>query len=286
MSFAKLLEISKNSDLSFKDVILTNEMIETGMETSKIEERMAKLLKVMLEEAENNFGKNQKTLTKMTGQNANKLYNYTPKMLSEFNYVAMIAALSASESNAAMGRIVACPTAGACGVMPGIFYALKKVKKASQEDLLSSFIASGAVGTVIAKKATIAGAAGGCQAEIGTATAMAAGGLAYYYSKNGEKVGNAAALSLKSLMGLVCDPLGGFVEVPCVKRNATALNIAIATAEMALAGIESVIPFDEVVDAMHRVGKALPETLRETGKGGIAITPTAFKILKNLKEST
>ncbi len=283
MSFADLLKISQESDLSFKDVVLTNEMMETGMETNLIEERMKKLLQVMLEEAERNYGKTQNTLTGLTGKNANKLYNYKPKMMGEFNHVAMIAALSSSENNAAMGRIVACPTAGACGVMPGVLYALKKVKNVSINEMLPAFIVAGGIGSIIAKTATIAGAAGGCQAEIGTATAMAAAALTYYYSKNGEKSGDAAALSLKSLMGLVCDPLGGFVEVPCVKRNATALNIAIATSEMALSGIKSVIPLDEVIEAMYKVGKALPESLRETGNGGIAITPTAIRLIKNIK---
>ncbi len=280
MFYENLVNICKETNMTLKDAILTNEMFETGMETSQIENRMMKLLEVMLEEAERNYGKAQKTLTGLTGTNANKLYNYTPKMMGEFNHVAMIAALSSSENNAAMGRIVACPTAGACGVMPGVLYALKKVKKATIEEILPAFIVAGGVGTAVAKKATIAGAAGGCQAEIGTATAMASAALTYFYSEDAEKSGNAAALSLKSLMGLVCDPLGGFVEVPCVKRNATALNITIATAEMALSGIESVIPLDEVIEAMYKVGKALPETLRETGKGGIAVTPTALRILK------
>ncbi|HCL98693.1 MAG TPA: serine dehydratase, partial [Fervidobacterium sp.] len=224
------------------------------------------------------------TLTNLTGNNGSKLSNAVPYMMSEFNHVATVVAISMGESNASMGRIVACPTAGSCGVMPGALYALKYVKKASDDELLKSFIVASGIGNVVAKRATLSGAAGGCQAEIGTATAMASSMITYYFSRDPVKVGNAAAISLKSLMGLVCDPVGGFVEVPCVKRNGSAVNVAIACAEMALAGIESVIPFDDVVNAMYNVGKSLPESLRETAIGGIAGTKSAQEIVEKIRE--
>ncbi|WP_129408350.1 L-serine ammonia-lyase, iron-sulfur-dependent, subunit alpha [Marinitoga lauensis] len=285
MIFKHLLDMWKETNIPFEEIILTEEMVETGMDPTIIKNNMKKLVEVMLTEAEKNYGKKHESLTGLTGNNAPKLLNHKPKLLSDFNYVATITAISTAENNAAMGRIVACPTAGACGVVPAILYALKKVYNASFEDLVSSFIIAGAIGNVVAKKATISGAAGGCQAEIGTAAAMASAALTYYFSKDAEKCGNAASLALKSLMGLVCDPVGGFVEVPCVKRNASAANVAITTAEMALAGIESVIPFDEVVDAMYRVGKMMHEDLRETGNGGIAATPTARKLVEDIKKS-
>ncbi len=282
MNFTDLIERSENEKKPLHEIILEKEYEDLGVPKELTKKGTAKILRAIIKEGDKNFGKEQKTLTGMTGMNANKMKNYEPKFISEFTRIAMVSALSFAESNAAMGRIVACPTAGACGVMSGIVYALWN-KDRNFEKLLDSFIVAGGIGDIISKKATLAGAEGGCQAEIGSGAAMAAGMLVYYCTGDARKSAHAAALALKSLMGLVCDPVGGFVEVPCVKRNANAVNIAIASAEMAMAGIESVIPFDEVVEAMEKVGKALPESLRETGKGGIAATPTAKKILKNLK---
>lgn len=284
MTFSELLEISISTNLEFSEIILAQEMMETGRDPQKVKEALRKLMYVMLEEAEKNYGKEFNTLTNLTGNNGAKLSNAVPYMMSEFNHVATVVAISMGESNASMGRIVACPTAGSCGVMPGALYALKYVKKASDDELLKSFIVASGIGNVVAKRATLSGAAGGCQAEIGTATAMASSMITYYFSRDPVKVGNAAAISLKSLMGLVCDPVGGFVEVPCVKRNGSAVNVAIACAEMALAGIESVIPFDDVVNAMYNVGKSLPESLRETAIGGIAWTKSAQEIVEKIRE--
>ncbi|WP_338152130.1 L-serine ammonia-lyase, iron-sulfur-dependent, subunit alpha [Fervidobacterium thailandense] len=283
--FSDLLTIWRNTGLEFSEIILAQEMMETGRDPVIVKQALKRLMMVMLEEAERNFGKSFETLTGLTGKNASKMYMSKPRVLSEFNWVATVTALSMAESNAAMGRIVACPTAGSCGVMPGMLYALKSVEKANDEDLLRAFVVASGVGNVVAKKATLSGAAGGCQAEIGTATAMAAALMTYYFSQNPEAVGHASALALKSLMGLVCDPVGGFVEVPCVKRNASAVNVAIACAEMALAGIESAIPFDEVVEAMYHVGRSLPESLRETGLGGIAATRTAQKLVESIHKN-
>ncbi|WP_372590429.1 L-serine ammonia-lyase, iron-sulfur-dependent, subunit alpha [Fervidobacterium pennivorans subsp. carthaginiensis] len=285
MKFAELIEIWQNTNLEFSEIILAQEMIETGRDPEKVKQVLSNLLRAMLEEAEKNFGKRFETLTGLTGDNAYKLANVKPRMMSNFNHIATVVALSMGESNASMGRIVACPTAGSCGVVPGVAYALWEVEKANFDDLLKAFIVASGIGNVVAKRATLSGAAGGCQAEIGTATAMASGLLTYYYSKDPIRVGHAAALALKALMGLVCDPVGGFVEVPCVKRNGNAVNVAIATAEMALAGIESVIPFDEVVEAMYEVGKSLPESLRETGLGGIAATKTAKEVVEKIREN-
>ncbi|HOP81954.1 MAG TPA: L-serine ammonia-lyase, iron-sulfur-dependent, subunit alpha [Fervidobacterium sp.] len=284
MTFSELLEISISTNFEFSEIILAQEMMETGRDPQKVKEALRKLMYVMLEEAEKNYGKEFNTLTNLTGNNGAKLSNAVPYMMSEFNHVATVVAISMGESNASMGRIVACPTAGSCGVMPGALYALKYVKKASDDELLKSFIVASGIGNVVAKRATLSGAAGGCQAEIGTATAMASSMITYYFSRDPVKVGNAAAISLKSLMGLVCDPVGGFVEVPCVKRNGSAVNVAIACAEMALAGIESVIPFDDVVNAMYNVGKSLPESLRETAIGGIAGTKSAQEIVEKIRE--
>ncbi|SHH46449.1 L-serine ammonia-lyase, iron-sulfur-dependent, subunit alpha [Thermosipho atlanticus] len=270
--------------LPLHEVILNLEMFETGVDPKKLRGKLSDMLRIILEEAKDQYGKKHKTLTGMTGENAYKLNKHVPKFLSEFSYIATVTALSIAESNASMGRIVACPTAGASGIIPGVFYAIEKVYKPDFEKLLDSFIVAGGVGKVIANKATISGAAGGCQAEIGTAAAMGAAALSYFISNDPEKVANASALVLKSVMGLVCDPVGGFVEVPCVKRNGNLVNLAISSAELALSGIKSIIPFDEVVDAMKRVGSTLPQNLRETGEGGIANTPTAKNLILNLRK--
>ena len=284
MRFEEFIELEKTIGKKLPAVILEREMAETGMSVENLRKEMKKLLDVMLEEAEKKYGKKQKTLAGLTGKNGFKLAKHSPLMISDFNMMATVVAVSLAESNAAMGRVVACPTGGACGVVPAVLYALKRVKNAECDDLLDAFIVAGGIGRVIEKNATIAGAEGGCQAEIGTATAMASAAMVYYFTQNGKKCEHAAALSIKSLMGLVCDPVGGYVEVPCVKRNGTAVNIAIATAEMAIAGVESAIPFDEVVDAMYRVGKSMPESLRETGLGGIAATPTAKMLVAKIKK--
>jgi len=283
MLFEDLKKLVDNTNLPLHEVILSFEMLENGEDPQVIKEELGFILKSMLDIAENIYGKKFETLTGMTGETAFKLANHACDLLSDFTHCAVVTALSMSENNASMGKIVACPTAGACGVVPGVYYALKKVKDVDFETLLKGFIVSGGIGEIIATKATISGAIGGCQVEIGTAAAMAAAGLVYCLNGDINSVESAAAVSLKSLMGLVCDPVGGFVEVPCVKRNATATTIAIISAEMALSGVRSVIPFDEVVDAMKRVGESLPESLKETALGGVATTPTAKRIFDSLR---
>lgn len=178
------------------------------------------------------------------------------------------------ESNACMRRVVAAPTAGACGVMPAVLIPLYWRENIPEEKMLEAMFTASGIGAVIAYRACISGAAGGCQAEIGSASAMAAGALVYLRGGTEEQICHAVAMALKNLMGLVCDPVAGLVEVPCIKRNVIGAVNAIAAADMALAGIESRIPVDEVIDAMGEVGRRLPVELRETALGGLAATPT------------
>jgi L-serine dehydratase len=181
-----------------------------------------------------------------------------------------------------MGRIVAAPTAGASGVLPGVLFSLAETHQLAEDQLVEGLFTAGAVGLVIAKNASLSGAAGGCQAEIGSASAMAAAAAVELVKGSPEQALHAAAIALKNLLGLVCDPVAGLVESPCSKRNAVGTANALVAAEMALAGIESVIPFDEVVAAMYQVGRTLPLTLRETAEGGLAITPTGIKLKKKI----
>ena len=193
-------------------------------------------------------------------------------------------ALSMAESNACMCRIVAAPTAGACGVMPAVLLPLCKYEKLTQHQILEALYVASGIGAVIAHRACIAGASGGCQAEIGTASAMAAGALVALRGGTGEQIGHAVAMALKNLMGLICDPVAGLVEVPCVKRNVIGAVNAISAADMALAGIESRIPVDEVIDAMGEVGRRLPVEFRETALGGLAATPTGNAIKRSMRQ--
>ena len=195
----------------------------------------------------------------------------------EFIDGILAAALRMGECNACMHCIVAAPTAGACGVLPAVLLPYGRRYELPDDALIKALYAASGFGAVIAQRASISGAEAGCQAEIGTAAAMAAAALVYLHGGSGVQMANAAAMALKNMMGLVCDPVAGLVEVPCIKRNAAGAMNALCAAEMALAGIESRIPPDEVIDAMASVGAALPSSLRETGMGGIAASPTAVK---------
>ena len=199
-----------------------------------------------------------------------------PALLGPLATKAAAYALAANEANAAMGRICAAPTAGSSGVLPGVFFAIAEERNLSEEELCLALITAGAIGMVIASRASLSGAEGGCQAECGSAAAMAAGSVVELLGGTPEQVGHAVALALKNLLGLVCDPVAGLVEVPCVKRNAGAATIALLAADMALSGIKSVIPVDEVIDAMAEIGQAMAPSLRETAMGGLAATPTGL----------
>lgn len=194
----------------------------------------------------------------------------------------MARAIKMAESNACMKRIVAAPTAGFCGVVPAILITYERMTNTSENDMVKALFVAAGIGDVIARRASISGARGGCQAEIGASSAMAAGALAWLKSGSSHLITQAAAMALKSLLGLVCDPVAGLVEVPCVKRNASGAMNALCAVDMALAGIESAIPADEVIDAMREIGDLMHKDLRETGKGGLAATATGIAVAERL----
>jgi L-serine dehydratase len=181
-----------------------------------------------------------------------------------------------------MKKIVAAPTAGSCGVIPAVLLTYEEQRKVPVDKMVEAMFVASGIGEVIAARAFLAGAAGGCQAEVGSASAMVAGALAFLNGGDSESIAHAAAMSLKNLLGLVCDTVGGLVEIPCVKRNVVGAVNAIACADMAVAGIRSRIPPDEVIDAMRDIGEALPRSLRETGEGGLAATPTGLEIMNKI----
>ena len=199
-------------------------------------------------------------------------------LTGEFTGEVIAEALKTSEANACMKRIVAAPTAGSCGVLPAVLIPYSRRTRRDEEEILKALYVAAGIGQVIAERAFIAGASGGCQAEIGSASAMAAGALVYLKGGNPEEIENGAAMALKNMLGLVCDPVAGLVEVPCVKRNAAGAVNALTSADMALAGIQSRIPADEVIDAMREVGMKMDDAFKETARGGIAASKKGKEI--------
>lgn len=213
-------------------------------------------------------------------------YSQKGGMCGDFLLRASAIALEVATYNASMGRIVAAPTAGSCGILPGMLFAWEefygKGHKDIDKELTEGLIVAGAVGEIIASRATLAGAEGGCQAECGAAAAMGSAALVCLQGGECDAVSNAVALTLKSVLGLVCDPVGGLVESPCIKRNGLLVAVGALAADMALSGIKSLIPADEVIDAMGQIGRSIPPSLRETSKGGLAVTPAAKTLVKGL----
>ena len=203
-------------------------------------------------------------------------------LCGDFMAKVMTNALKMGCNNACMKRIVAAPTAGACGVLPAVLVTYYKEYQVPEETMIEAMYVAAGIGQIIANRAYLAGASGGCQAEIGSGSGMAAGAICYVRGGTPQQIGHACAMALKNLMGLVCDPVGGLVEVPCVKRNVGGAVNALAAADMALAGITSKIPVDQVIDAMKEVGDKMDLTLKETGKGGVAATEEALKVLERL----
>lgn len=253
-----------------------------GKSEAEILSKMQSRIGVMRQAAMRGTAEEMSTRSGMVCGNAKKFYDSTcakTPMCGKLVGKAISYALAVSEVNASMGLIVAAPTAGSCGILPGALLALNEEVGGSQEKLSRAFLTASGVGLFIAGKATFAAAVAGCGAEIGASAAMASAAIVEFNGGSAKEAVNAGAISLKSYLGLVCDPVAGLVEVPCIKRNAIGVANAFAAADMALAGIESAIPFDEVVGAMYRIGKRLPVELRETSKGGLATTPTGLKIM-------
>ena len=214
----------------------------------------------------------------MVGGDAQKLFTFQNAFVGDFVKEAVAYAVAVAETNASMGKIAACPTAGSCGIVPGALIAAQNHYNYDDEQICNALFTATGIGMVIENNAMIAGAQGGCQAECGSAAGMAAGALVYLAGGTPEQIGNAVALAIKNLLGLACDPVAGLVEVPCVKRNGFATTVAILAADMSLAGIKSVIPVDEVIDAMYRIGRSMPESIRETAMGGLATTSTGLAL--------
>lgn len=278
-SFADLLHAAQEHG-SIAAAAVHLESLESGHSPAELRERMRETLAVMRAAVEEGRTGSPRSRSGLTGGDAARLHDAPVGPLGHEFAGALASALAVAEVNAAMGRIVAAPTGGASGVLPGVLLTLAERAGAGEDAVLDALFTAAAVGGIIAARASLSGAAGGCQAEIGSAAAMAAAAGIALLGGAPEVSGHAASLAMQGLLGLVCDPVGGLVEVPCVARNATGTAVALAAIEMALAGITFPIPFDEVVDASASVGRSLPPSLRETAIGGLAGTPTARELTR------
>ena len=286
-SMQEIFEKAASRSIPFWRVVLETDMEERQVTEEQSMEKMRAAWHAMLESAVSYQG-DQRSRSGLVGGDGMKMRQYCFRgeaMSGGYVSEVIAEALSMAESNACMCRIVAAPTAGACGVMPAVLLPLCKYEELSQHQILEALYVASGIGAVIAYRACIAGASGGCQAEIGTASAMAAGALVALRGGTGEQIGHAVAMALKNLMGLICDPVAGLVEVPCVKRNVIGAVNAVSVADMAMAGITSRIPVDEVIDAMGEVGRRMPVEFRETALGGLAVTPTGQAITERIRKS-
>ncbi|MBS4912933.1 MAG: L-serine ammonia-lyase, iron-sulfur-dependent, subunit alpha [Veillonella sp.] len=282
-TIADLAHLSESHQLPMWEIVLRAEMETTGESREVIEREALRRINIFKDSVRNGIVDRTRTVSGMSGGQAPVLMEHTPKLMSEVTYKAMTYAIAVNEANAKMFRVVACPTAGSCGVMPGCMCALGDVHEMDDAAYLRGFFVGAGIGNVITNQACVAGAVGGCQAEVGSAAAMAAGAVVAMLEGTTPEIVNAVALCLKNVLGLVCDPVAGLVEVPCVKRNGIYAVHAMTAAEMAMAGLISQIPVDEVIEAMNRIGRALPSSLRETSEGGLAVTETAKRIAEQLK---
>ena len=279
ISVKEMLSGAKAAGLPLWQYVQRTSADEAGISYEKSWEMMQLRLQAM-KEADAGYNPAMRSRSGLVGGDGGKMLTYAQsgKSISgDFVGGIISAALRMNECNACMHRILAAPTAGACGVMPAVLLSYAKKFDLSDDELVRALYVSAGFGTVIATRASIAGAEAGCQAEVGSAAAMSAAALVYLHGGDEGQMAHACAIALKNMLGLVCDPVAGLVEVPCVKRNAAGAMNALSAAEMALAGIESRIPADEVIDAMAAIGETMPAALRETGNGGVAATPTGIR---------
>ena len=280
-----LLDESAKNNLSLGQVVLREEQRDSGASAEAIRARLERTWQVMKNAASAGIATDMKSVSGLTGGDAATYYRHCrnhKNLLGRMEAKAVAYALATSGYNAAMGVIAAAPTAGSAGILPGVLLAAQEEYGFQDRDALDALLTAGGVGAVTAARASISGAAGGCQAECGTAAAMAAAALCDVMGGSARQCVNAAALAMKNSLGLVCDPVAGLVEVPCIKRNGIYAVLAMAAADLSLAGIESFIPVDEVIDAMYQIGCGMPACVRETGEGGLAVTPAGIAAKRRL----
>lgn len=287
-SLSEILQICEEEQMPFWKAVLRDDMNERNVSEEESLAQMQQLWEAM-QQAAASYDKKLKSQSSLVGGDGGKMQEYLENgdtLCGPFMGKVIAGALQMGESNACMKRIVAAPTAGACGVLPAVLVPYFLEEKATQQQVVEALYVAAGIGQVIALRAFIAGASGGCQAEIGSASAMAAGAMVHLCGGSPDQIAQASAMALKNMLGLVCDPVAGLVEVPCVKRNVVGAVNALASADMALAGIASRIPPDQVIDAMREVGERMPAEVRETGEGGLAATTEGKEIAARLQSNS
>ena len=284
-TFSEILELSERRNKKLYEICLEFEADSMEISQEDVRDRVKIILDAMKDAIKHGLKSKEKSSSGLSGDDCAKLvkkYKSGKTLFPETLQKVLTYSLATVEQNARMGKIAACPTAGSCGIVPAVIIAMAEALNLDEEAQINALITAGLVGETVSNKLALAGAVAGCQSECGVAAAMAAAGLAQMCEGTNEQILNAAALTLKNIMGLVCDPVAGLVEVPCVKRNAFLAIYAVTGAELALAGIESVIPVDEIVDAMKQVGQMMSPKLKESSEAGLATTPTGTRITEEL----
>jgi L-serine dehydratase len=279
-SIESLIREAEQSGRSLPQVVLDTESAESGTPPEEIRARIARTLRIMRGAIDEGLKGEVRSASGLTGGRARRLWENGPRLLGPRVTETLARAIATLEVNAAMGLIVAAPTAGAAGVLPAVLVSMDEFQDMGEERLIDAMLVAGGVGGVIAHRASLAGAEGGCQAETGTAAAMSSAAVSYLHGGTHEQISTAVALTLQGMLGLICDPIGGLVEIPCIYRNASAAMQAIAGAEMALAGLDFPVSADEVIDVMGDVGRRMPSAFRETAEGGLATTPSARRLVQ------
>ena len=283
-SIAAICKAAEEKQIPISALVLSDQAEQMEIPKEDLYDRMKESLHVMQEAVKEGKNPKLRSTSGLTGGDAAKMEAYAAGggITGSFLNHAMARAIAVSEYNAAMGKIVASPTAGSCGILPGTVISMLEEGRCDEHAAVMALFTAGAVGMVIARNASIAGAQGGCQAECGSASAMAAAALVELLGGTPGQAAHACAMAIKNQLGLVCDPVAGLVEIPCIKRNVSGIAIAFTSAEMALAGVESKIPVDECVLAMRQVGDMLPCSLKETSQAGLAATPTGIRLKKQV----
>ncbi len=284
-SFEDLVKLSESSGKRIYQICEESEAENFEISVQIVRERVKYNLDAMKNAINLGLNSKEKSLSGLCGDDCAKLkahYEHGTTLFSKNYQKVILYALATIEQNIRMGKIVACPTAGSCGIVPGVIIALSEAVNAPEQVQINALLTAGMIGEIISRKVALAGAVAGCQGECGVAAAMAAGALVEIYNGTASQIVQAAVLTLKNIMGFVCDPVAGLVEVPCVKRNAFLAINAVTAAELAMAGIKSVIPPDEVVDAMQQVGQLMSPQLKESSEAGLATTKTGLEITERL----
>lgn len=271
-----------SNNITLVEAVLDYERVQKGRSNDETMQGLARAWEVMKDAVRTGLEEDMTSRSGMINNGAKKVYRYPTAVLSKEFQQLISRALAAKEVNSCMGRIVAAPTAGASGIMPGVLYTVQEIHSIEDKKILESMLLAAGIALIIEQKASIAGAVGGCQAETGTAAAMGAGAIVYCLGGNIDQIFNAVAITVQCMLGLVCDPVAGLVEVPCVVRNASAAAIANSSAQIALADVSSVIPVDEVIEAMGEIGASMETRYKETALGGLAATKTGQLIAKKV----